>query len=106
MYCDAITEVFQFKCGPSCHQNRDVFIGDFALGLEEARKYINRVSVREASCGLIIDPNDPQQSLIVRKVTGDFPRNMNCGSQMPTGSFEITEEEIACIKDWVEQFAR
>ncbi len=104
MYCDAVTTVFQLKCGPSCHMNRGVAIGDFGVGPEEARKYINRVSVREASCGLIINPAFPQQSLILTKVTGAFPRGENCGAQMPIGSFEITDEEVDCISDWVEQF--
>ena len=103
--CDAIAEVFSFKCGPSCHQNVGFKSGDFAIGAEEARAYIDRVSTQGANCGLVIDSRDPQNSLILTKITGDYP-SLDCGAQMPVGSFEITDQEIDCISDWLEQFAR
>jgi hypothetical protein len=104
-HCDAIEEVFRFKCGPSCHQNVGFANGDFAVGPEEARNYVDRVSARGSRCGLVIDSQDPQNSLILTKITGDYPPD-NCGGAMPIGSFEITDGEIDCISDWVEQFAR
>jgi hypothetical protein len=106
-YCDAVTKVFQVTCGNgSCHSNPGATIGDFAVGAEEAASYVSRGSVRDPSCGLIIDPRDPQKSLILTKVTGDYPSEGNCGGPMPVGSFEITDEQIDCIADWVEQFGR
>jgi hypothetical protein len=104
-YCDAIEEVFRFKCGPSCHQNVDFKSGDFAVGPAEARDHVDRVSARGAQCGLVIDSRNPQNSLILTKITGDYPPN-NCGGAMPIGSFEITDGEIDCISDWLEQYAR
>lgn len=103
-YCDAYTDVFRVSCGPSCHQNVGVPIGDFGYEPGSALAYINRVSVRNAECGLIIDPANPLESLILTKVTGDYPRGMNCGAQMPVGSIEITDEQIDCLADWVQQF--
>jgi hypothetical protein len=105
VHCDAVADVFRFKCGPSCHQNEGFTSGDFAVGPEEARAYIDRVSIHGANCGLVINSRDPQNSLILTKITGDFP-GLNCGSQMPVGSFEINDDEIDCISDWLEQFAR
>jgi hypothetical protein len=107
-YCDAVTIVLQASCGNgSCHSNRGVTIGDFAIGADEAAAYVSRGSVRNPECGLIIDPIEPQNSLILTKVTGDYPKNMNCGAEMPVGSFEdITGQQIECLSDWVEQFKR
>jgi hypothetical protein len=104
VYCDAYTEVFRPSCGPSCHQNIGVPIGDFGYEPDSARDYINRVSVRNAECGLIINPNEPLESLILTKVTGEYPLGMNCGQPMPVGSIEITDAQIACLADWVLQF--
>ena len=107
-YCDAVSVVFQASCGNgSCHSNRGVTIGDFAVGATEAAAYVSRGSARNPACGLIIDPIEPQNSLILTKVTGDFPKGSNCGAEMPVGSFEdITDEQIDCLSDWVEQFRR
>jgi hypothetical protein len=105
VYCDAVADVFRYKCGPSCHQNVNFDSGDFAIGPDEARAYIDRVSAKGERCGVYINSSEPQDSLILTKITGDFP-TPNCGAQMPVGSFEITDEEIDCISDWLEQFAR
>lgn len=105
MYCDAVELVLKASCGNgSCHSNRGATIGDFAVGAEEAARYVSRASVRNADCGLIIDPRNPADSLILTKVTGTYRDDLNCGAQMPVGSFEITEEQIECLADWVEQF--
>jgi hypothetical protein len=104
-YCDAVTLVFSETCGNgSCHTNKGATIGDFGAGPEEAASYVGRGSVRDADCGLIINPVEPQQSLILTKVIGGYPTDQNCGGRMPVGSFEITDEQIDCISDWVEQF--
>lgn len=104
-YCDAVETVFRPSCGNgSCHTNRGATIGDFGAGQAEAASYVGRGSVRDAACGLIIDPVEPQNSLILTKVTGTYPSGMNCGGRMPVGSFEITDDQIDCISDWVEQF--
>jgi hypothetical protein len=104
-YCDAVSLVFTPTCGNgSCHTNKGATIGDFGAGPEEAAAYVGRGSVRDADCGLIINPVEPQQSLILTKVTGTYPTDQNCGGRMPVGSFEVTDEQIDCISDWVEQF--
>jgi hypothetical protein len=107
-YCDAVTLVLQASCGNgSCHSNRGATIGDFAVGAAEAAAYVSRGSARNPDCGLIIDPIEPQNSLILTKVTGQFPKSMGCGAEMPVGSFEdMTVAQIDCLSDWVEQFKR
>jgi len=104
-YCNAVENVFRETCGNgSCHTNDNATIGDFGAGEEQAASYVGRGSVRNAACGLIIDPVEPQDSLILTKVTGTFPQDRGCGGRMPVGSYEITDEQIECISDWVEQF--
>jgi hypothetical protein len=104
-YCDAVSLVFRPTCGNgSCHTNKGATIGDFGAGPEEAAAYVGRGSVRDADCGLIINPVEPQDSLILTKVIGGYPTDQNCGGRMPVGSFEVTDEQIDCISDWVEQF--
>jgi len=105
VYCDAVNTVFRPTCGNgSCHTNEGAVIGDFGVSAEKAASYVGRGSVRDTDCGLIINPVEPQQSLILTKVTGGYPSDQNCGGRMPVGSFEITDEQIDCISDWVEQF--
>ena len=107
IYCDAHAVVFRETCGNgSCHTNRGATIGDFAVGPAEAARYVGRSSVRNVNCGLIIDPDEPQNSLILTKVTGEYPVDLPCGGPMPVGSIAITDEQIDCIADWVEQFQR
>ena len=104
-YCNAVEEVFRPTCGNgSCHTNLGATIGDFGAGQAQAAAYVGRGSVRNADCGLIINPVDPQDSLILTKVTGTYPQDLGCGGRMPVGSFEVTDEQIDCISDWVEQF--
>lgn len=105
LYCDAVALVLTPTCGNgSCHTNRGFVNGDFGAGPEEAAAYVGRDSVRNAACGLIIDPREPSDSLILTKVIGGYPTEVNCGGRMPVGSFEITDEQIECLADWVEQF--
>jgi hypothetical protein len=108
VYCDAVTEVFQLKCAPSCHGNDRVAIGDFALGLEHAATLVDKPSIRNAACGLVIDSANPSGSLILTKVTGGYFRDdIDCGGAMPVGSLgDMPPDEVSCIADWLQQFKR
>lgn len=103
-YCDAMTTVLRVRCGGgSCHSNPGATVGDFAIGQEEAEFFVNRDSVRNSACGLVIDSQTPAQSLILRKVTGDFPTT-GCGAFMPVTGPDLTRQQIDCLADWLEQF--
>jgi len=105
-YCDAPTKVLTASCGNgSCHSNPGATIGDFAVGPVEAASFVDVVSVRNASCGRIIDSRDYSQSLLLTKITGGFPAP-GCGGRMPIGSFVITEEQTDCLASWLQQFQR
>ena len=106
MYCDAVAEVFVPRCGGgSCHSNSTATIGDFAVGTAEAESFVDVPSVRNAACGLIIDSQNPSDSLILRKLIGDFPVPM-CGGPMPVSGGDLTDAQIDCVADWVQKFRR
>ena len=105
-YCDAVALVFIPRCGGgSCHNRPNATIADFAVGQEEAASFVDVPSVRNATCGLIINSSDPAESLIYRKLVGDFEAP-KCGGFMPVSGGDLTDEQIDCVADWVEQFAR
>jgi hypothetical protein len=104
--CDAVETVLLPHCGGgSCHSNSDARIGDWAAGRAQAESFVDVPSVRNVACGLIIDSADPSQSLLLRKITGDFPSPM-CGGFMPVSGRDLTDQEIACMASWLEQFQR
>lgn len=103
-FCDAVTEVLLPRCGGgSCHSNENARIGDFAAGRAQAESFIDVPSVRNASCGFVIDSQDPSQSLLLRKLVGDFPVP-TCGGPMPVSGGDLTDEQIECMASWLEQF--
>jgi hypothetical protein len=104
VFCDAPTKVLVASCGNgSCHSNSGATIGDFAVDAERAYNFVDKVSVRHASCGRIIDSQDYSKSLLLTKVRGTFP-SPECGGRMPVGSFQISEEQIDCLASWLQQF--
>jgi hypothetical protein len=103
-FCDAPTKVLMASCGNgSCHSNANATIGDFAVDAERAYNFVDRVSVRNATCGKIIDSEDYSKSLLLTKVRGDF-EVPKCGERMPIGSFVITAAQIDCLASWLQQF--
>lgn len=104
VFCDAVSKVFMLRCGGgSCHTNPGATIGDFAVGTAEAESYVNVQSVRNPVCGLIIDPVNPSDSLILRKLIGGFP-SPTCGGAMPVTGGDLTDDQIDCVASWVRKF--
>ena len=58
------------------------------------------VGVAGVCMGLLIDPADPENSLMVRKL---HPAP-SCGQRMPFGGM-LTDDEIDCVTEWVTQAA-
>jgi hypothetical protein len=48
---------------------------------------------------LIIDPSNPSNSLLLKKITG----TQACGSSMPPGG-TLTGSDLQCIQDWIMKF--
>lgn len=106
--CDAVTNVFQQDCsGYGCHSGTT--FGNFAVSEAAAETFVGRLPVVNTypGCGTIIDPDNPLDSLILRKVLGVYSGNTACGAQMPLGSpMMLSNEKIACIRSWLRQFQR
>jgi hypothetical protein len=94
------------RCGTgACHGNPGATIGDFGVSQAEAAALVDVPSRTNVGCGVYIDSSDPAQSLILRKLTGDFP-DSDCGGTMPAIGRELKPEEIECVASWLTQFAR
>jgi hypothetical protein len=97
--CGSIPQLLQQTCSDaSCHGSADSSTG---LDLRSAAVAERLVGVPgSAACGerLLIDPNDPANSLLLLKLDEPPP----CGSRMPLGS-ELTAEQKACVRTWIDQ---
>jgi hypothetical protein len=105
--CDAYQTVFLQKCtGSNCHEEgsiNGVFAGD---NPPAAADLVNQASSRGEPCGVLVDPDDTSNSLILLMVEGTqdpfacFPLSMPLGANDP-----LTPDELECVEDWLTQFA-
>ena len=105
--CDIIADVFEPSCGDGdCHNS--VGIGNFAVSEEAAAAYLGEdPTFSSGVCGLMIDPDDPERSLILTKVTGDPPyEEGDCGNRMPVSRDPLTDDQLDCLRSWLQQFQR
>jgi hypothetical protein len=104
--CDAMRTVLQARCGNnSCHSQDGATIGDFAISMEQIPAYIDKPSVRDPMCGLIIDSENPSESLLLRKLIGAFPAPA-CGAFMPVTGDALSDTQIDCMESWLQQFKK
>jgi hypothetical protein len=96
--CDGFA-VLQTYCATSgCHGMPNAPLGDFASSEDAAREFVGvqgRISC--AGQGAIIDTDDPEASVLVAKMSDDPP----CGIQMPPTGAPLTDEDVACVVDWI-----
>jgi hypothetical protein len=95
--CDGFG-IIQQRCGLSgCHAPADAPLGDFGSSEDAARAYIGEEGVTCAGEGALIDPDDPGASVLVAKIEG----TASCGGQMPPGGTPLSDEDIACVVEWI-----
>jgi hypothetical protein len=90
-----IQPIFNSQC-TGCHG------GSGGLTLNNGISYSNLVNVgAQSSCTSLkrVLPNDANNSVLYKKVSGT-----TCGSRMPQGA-SLNANEIALIKDWIDQGA-
>ncbi|WP_106390773.1 nucleotide-binding protein [Enhygromyxa salina] len=94
--CD-IPQLFADRCGGStCHGAGE----STAAGLDLTTPGVeDRVSSMPGmSCvGVLANPAVPEQSLLYEKVAGA----PSCGAPMPVNGDPLTEDELACMRDWI-----
>jgi len=108
VFCDAPAKVFVPSCGGgSCHGNSGAVIGDFAVDTQRAYNFVDKVSVRHADCGRIIDSRDYSQSFLLLKIREGSFETPYCGGIMPVPSFpQLSETQIDCVASWLQQFQK
>lgn len=95
--CDGFA-ILEANCATSgCHGQAGSTLGDFASSVEAARAYIGVEGTICAGEGPIIDTDDPGASVLVGKLTDDPP----CGQPMPPVGGPLSDEDIACIEEWI-----
>jgi hypothetical protein len=102
--CDAYTTIFLQKCtGGNCHSEgsiNGVFAGDEAPA---AADLVDVVSSRGEECGVLVDPGDTENSLILQMVEGT--QGASCFPvQMPIGFDNLSDNELGCLTEWLTQF--
>lgn len=93
------TVLFPKACGNSlCHDSSNPEAELDLRSPDVASRLINQTSVDTAcETRLLIDPNDPDTSFLIEKLTKSKPE---CGDPMP-GAGSLSPQEIQCVKDWV-----
>ena len=102
--CDAYETVFLVKCGTSgCHGDgaiNGVFAGAAAPTADDI---VDQPSTRGDACGVLVDPGNTDDSLILTMVLGEQPASC-FPVQMPLGGDNLLPEEIDCVTEWLTQF--
>jgi hypothetical protein len=96
--CDAPTKVLAYYCGlgSGCH-GPGAALGDFGEDEAAALALVDQPT-KNTACGKYIDSADPDKSAVLTKLEANPP----CGQQMPFGSDPLEQEDIDCLKSWLE----
>lgn len=101
--CDAFNTIIQPRCGTAGCHNEGAGAGEFGASEALAAEYIDEPSISFCD-GLVIDSANVEESLLYTKLSEASPQG--CGSlQMPANGDLLTDEEIACVLGWLQQFA-
>lgn len=96
--CNGFAVLQQNCSGSACHSQPGAPLGDFAASEDAAREFIGRGgAVSCAGQGDLIDQDNPEDSLIILKMSGDPP----CGTQMPPSGVPLSDDDVACVEDWI-----
>jgi hypothetical protein len=95
--CDGFA-LLAANCGTSGCHGEGSNLEDFAASEAAARAFIDKPGTLACTGqGLVIDTENPEDSLMVRKLSDDAP----CGQQMPISGEPLSAAEVECIEDWI-----
>lgn len=97
---DTIQAIFTARCAlPACHSGAAPRAG---MDLSAGNSYANTVNVPSAACSPLdrVEPNDPDNSCIVRRIEGTVQPRMPLGGTGP-----LAPADIARIRSWIAQGA-
>ncbi|WP_437809358.1 hypothetical protein [Sorangium sp. So ce1078] len=94
--CAEAPALVTMKCATAgCHDANSKL-----AGLSLAAGWENTVRGQASACGggsMVLVPGDPDASTIYTKVTPTPP----CNSRMPFGAAALSDDEIACLRDFI-----
>jgi hypothetical protein len=95
--CDGFA-VLAANCGSSgCHGDGSN-LENFAASETAARAFIDKPGTLACTGqGNVIDPAQPDDSLMLQKLSADPP----CGSTMPLGGSTLPKSDVDCIRSWM-----
>ena len=96
--CDGFA-ILELKCnGGSCHGEGAVS-GNFAESREIAEGLVGAEPFTAACAddGPLMDPEDPANSLLIRKLDEDPP----CNNRMPLVGGFLEEADVTCLEEWI-----
>ena len=95
--CEPLVTIFPLSCSTSsCHSAQSQ---QGSLDLESPGLPKRLVgTTAHGGPGLLIDPQNPAQSVLLLKLTSDPPFQF----QMPLGAPELSPDEVTCLKAWVD----
>jgi hypothetical protein len=105
--CAPVVQEVLLTCGSIvCH---DPFSGGIGTTLDLSQpdalpgSLLGLRSSENCGSALYIDPDQPEQSLLIRKVSADPP----CGDRMPAGDRPpLAATQLACFVQWVSSAAQ
>jgi hypothetical protein len=97
-----VAPVLQTSCA-MCHQNAGPMAG---LSLEAAEAYGMLVNVQSSERPMMrVQPRQPAQSYLIRKLEGDHVAAGGKGLAMPIGQAPLTKQELEQVRLWITQGA-
>jgi len=104
---DVMADIIEPKCGiPGCHAPMSSSAGLDLVSAGHASRLVGVEAAPETAGGACegrvrIDPADPENSLFIEKL---LP-SPGCGTQMPPVGGALSDDELDCMIEWVEELA-
>jgi hypothetical protein len=95
------TTIFEVSCHfDACHGNNDAAWGLRLGEVSDEAALASMLRVPAGTCPnwLILDPGNPEGSLLLEKVANPDPE---CGGPMPRGFELLPPSAVACIAEWI-----
>jgi hypothetical protein len=105
--CDAYTTIFLEQCaGSSCHgdgSDNGVFAGAQAPAPGEL---VNVTSENGEACGVLIDPDNIENSVLLQMLTPEQDQNQACSPvPMPLAGEDLDDAELECVTEYLTALA-
>ena len=101
---DVEADILAARCGGSvCHSAAEQKAAGLDLVSPDVAARVANVASASADCGgsMLVVPGDPGGSLLYQKL-GDAPP---CGSQMPLAAEPLSDDDMECVRGWIQEMS-